>query len=121
MIAEVLETMRDAFLDDWVGEIHIGDTQYTGSAESWINISVEPIYNELLSYAGCVSEEHALYVTCYHRNSVQAALLADTVIAFAQNSQFGQLYTRTWRPINQGMMDDGKAFYKLSIPIDIIN
>ena len=121
MISDVLNVVEHKFLNDWPGEIHMGSTEYRGNAESWINVIVEPMYNETLSYGGCVAEEHLIYVTCYHRNQTQAAKLADEVITFIQQKQLGEMSTRTWRPVNQGMMDSGKAFYKLSIPIEIIN
>ena len=121
MLSNVLETIQEEFKKNWVGVVHYGSSPFKGSAESWIHIDVEAIHNETLSYSGCVAEEHALYVTAYHRNELQAAKLADEVISFIQQRQLGSLYTRTWRPGIKGMMDDGKAFYKLSIPINIIN
>ncbi len=125
MIGLVLTTVQKKFQDDWLGVVHYGSTQFDrlkhGDPESWINVDVEPINTETLSYAGCAYEEHEVYVTCYHRNQVQAAKLADDVINFIQQKQLGTVYTRTWRPVNQGMMEDGKAFYKLSIPTEIIN
>lgn len=121
MISDVLKKIRKTFTDDWTGDVHLGNTQYTATTESWINIDVEPISTETISYSGCVAEEHAMYVTCYHRNQLLAAELADDVISFMKNRKLDILSTRTWRPVTQGMMDDGKAFYKIAIPLELIN
>lgn len=121
MISNVLKDVRKVFTDNWIGEFQIGNTQYKAIAESWINFDVEPIFTESVSYSGCVAEEHALYVTCYHRNQLLAAELADEVISFMRNRQSDMFSTRAWRPVTQGMMDDGKAFYKIAIPLEVIN
>ncbi len=123
MIAYVLSVIQKEFEYNWPGLVQIGYERFDPSkdlGESWIQVDVEPIDNETLSYGGCVAKVHALYVTCYHRNQVQAAKLADEVIRFIQQRQLDEVYTRTWRPVAKGMKDNGKAFYKLSIPLELI-
>ena len=121
MISNVLKLIQDEFQLNWSGEVHDGDYDYKAWGETWINISVEPINTESLSYSGCIAEEHMIYITAYHRNATQAALLADEVINFIKNRQLGELYTRSWHPVSKGMMGDGKAFYKFGIAADILN
>ncbi len=121
MISNVLSGIQKVFQDEWLGEVHYNNTQYEAKAESWINVDVELIDTESFSYTGCVAEEHALYVTCYHKNQVKAAELADQVISFIQERAFDFGNTRTWRPVIQGMMEDNTAFYKISIPVEVIN
>ncbi len=121
MIAEVIQTIQNEFSANWDGVVQFEGTQKTITAEEWIHIDVAPIYVESLSYGGCVNEKYRLYVIAYHRNPVQAAALADKVIAFIQHRQIGNLVVRSWRPFTQGSMESGKAFIKFSLPLETIN
>lgn len=120
MISVVLKTLQDEFKANWVGIIHFEDGKQQPSTESWIHLDVEPIANESLSFDGCTEEQHGIYVTCYARNKVQAASLADNVTAFICNRKVGTVYVRSWSPIIQGKKASS-YFYKIRIDSDILS
>ena len=114
MIGSVLTAVNTYFADNWVdSDIHQNNTQKHPTADNWIHLDVEPI-NVIAGLSACVQETHSVYVTCYARNSIQAAQLADKVIVFLQWVKMGELTVKSWKPLHKGEIHQGSYFYKIA-------
>ncbi len=114
MIQDVVLAVEKHFNDNWIdSEVNYDQPQFTPTSTKWVEIIVNPVLSENASFT-CTKETFELHTLVYGANKVEAGTLADSVIAFLQNTQIDMLTVKTWGTIANGNLEtDDTYFYKL--------
>ena len=86
--------------------------------DEWVELNVEPVYNEQVSYAGDQLTYNLIQIKVYARNYLQSARLMDEMIAIFKQAKIGGLYVGTFRPLGGGSIESGSYFRSFSFPIN---